>query len=57
MNYFLTEEQEALKELAYEFAMGKIAPVAAEYDQKAEFPWPIVEEMGRMDFFRLWIPE
>ncbi|HPG38295.1 MAG TPA: acyl-CoA dehydrogenase family protein [bacterium] len=57
MNYFLTEEQEAFRQLAYEFAQGKIAPVAAEYDVKAEFPWPIVKEMARMDFFRLWIPE
>ncbi len=57
MNYFLTEEQEALRDLAYEFAMGKIAPVAAEYDEKAEFPWPIIKEMARMDFFRLFIPE
>jgi alkylation response protein AidB-like acyl-CoA dehydrogenase len=57
MNYFLTEEQEAIRDLAREFAQGKIAPVAAEYDQKAEFPWPIVKEMAKMDFFRLWIPE
>ncbi len=57
MNYFLTEEQEAFRQLAYEFAQGKIAPVAAEYDVKGEFPWPIVKEMARMDFFRLWIPE
>ncbi len=57
MNYFLTEEQEAFQELAREFAQGKIAPVAAEYDAKAEFPWPVVKEMARMDFFRLWIPE
>ncbi len=57
MNYFLTEEQQALRELAREFAQGKIAPVAAEYDRTAEFPWPVVEEMARMDFFRLWIPE
>ena len=57
MNYFLTEEQEAIRDLAKDFAQGKIAPVAAEYDQKAEFPWPIVKEMAKMDFFRLWIPE
>ncbi len=56
MNYFLTEEQLAYQQLAREFARGAIAPVAAEYDQKAEFPWPVVEEMARMDFFRLWIP-
>jgi len=56
MNYFLSEEQIALRDLAREFSQGKIAPAAAEYDQKAEFPWPIVKDMARMDFFRLWIP-
>ncbi len=56
MNYFLTEEQQALRDLAREFAEGKIAPVALEYDHKGEFPWPVVKEMARMDFFRLWIP-
>ena len=57
MEYFLTEEQLAYRDLAREFAQEKIAPVAAEYDQKGEFPWPVVKEMARMDFFRLWIPE
>ncbi len=57
MNYFLTEEQQAYQQLAREFAQGTIAPVAAEYDKKAEFPWPVVKEMARMDFFRLWVPQ
>ncbi|MBN2000594.1 acyl-CoA dehydrogenase family protein [candidate division KSB1 bacterium] len=57
MDYFLTEEQRELYQLAIDFAREKIAPVAGEYDQKGEFPWPIVKEMARMDFFRLWIPE
>ncbi len=57
MDYFLSEEQSELYELALDFAREKIAPVAGEYDQKGEFPWPIVKEMARMDFFRLWVPE
>ena len=57
MDYFLTEEQQAYQQMAREFAQSKIAPVAAEYDQKGEFPWPVVKEMARGDFFRLWIPE
>ena len=57
MNYYFTEMQQTLQQLAREFARGTIAPAAAEYDRTAEFPWPIVKEMARMDFFRLWIPE
>ena len=53
MNYYLTEMQATLQQLAREFAAGTIAPAAAEYDRSAEFPWPIVREMARMDFFRL----
>ena len=56
MNYYLTEDQLAMQQLAREFAQGTIAPAAAQYDQKGEFPWPIVKEMARMDFFRLWMP-
>ena len=57
MDYFLTEEQKELRDLAYKFAMEKMAPVAEKYDKGEEFPWDIVKGLARMDFFRLWIPE
>jgi alkylation response protein AidB-like acyl-CoA dehydrogenase len=57
MNYFLTEEQEMLKDLAKKFANDRIAPVAEKYDKAAEFPWDIVKGLAQMDFFRIWIPE
>ena len=40
----LSEEQQALKELAREFAAKEMAPVAAEYDRTMEFPQPIFEK-------------
>ena len=43
MNYFLTEEQEMIKELASRIADEKIAPIAAEYDREGKFPHEIVE--------------
>ena len=33
MNYFLTEEQQMIQELAAKIADEKIAPVALEYDE------------------------
>jgi len=39
MNYFLTEEQEIIKELSAKIADEKIAPRATEFDESEEFPW------------------
>ncbi len=57
MNYFLTEEQQMIKELAAKIAKEKIEPVAAEYDENGKFPWEIVEVMAKSDLFRVFIPE
>ncbi|MBN2737641.1 MAG: acyl-CoA dehydrogenase family protein [Spirochaetales bacterium] len=57
MNYFLTEEQEMIKELAAKIAKEKIEPVAAEYDENETFPWDIVKVMGQSDLYGVFIPE
>ena len=40
----LTEEQSQLRDKTHQFARDVIRPVAAEYDQAQEFPWPVLEE-------------
>ena len=40
LDYGLTEEQVAIRDLAREIADNEIRPVAAEYDRTGEFPWP-----------------
>ncbi len=57
MDYFLTEGQEAIRELARTIAENDIRPVAAEYDRTGEFPWPIVEKMAQADLFGVFIDE
>ena len=57
MEYFLTDEQKELRELARKFAVEKMAPVAEKYDKGEEFPWEIIKGLAQMDFFRIWIPE
>lgn len=57
MDYFLSEEQKMLREMARTVAEEKIRPVAAKYDQVGEFPWEIVKILADMDFFRVWIEE
>ena len=57
MDYFLTEEQEAIRELARAIADNEIRPVAAEYDRTGDFPWPVVEKMAQADLFGVFIDE
>jgi len=57
LDYLLTEEQEAIRDLARTIADEEIRPVAAEYDVNGEFPWPIVKKMAEVDLFGILIPE
>ncbi|MEW5814444.1 MAG: acyl-CoA dehydrogenase family protein [Spirochaetota bacterium] len=57
MNYFLTEEQQMIKEQAARIAKEKVEPVALEYDEGQIFPTEIVEILGKTDLFRVFIPE
>lgn len=57
MEYFLTEQQRMVKEIARGITEERIKPVRAELDEKEEFPWEIVREIANADLFRVFIPE
>ena len=57
MDFFLTEEQKMLKELARKIAEEKIIPVRAELDEKEEFPWEIMKVCAEAGLFGVAIPE
>ena len=57
LDYLLTEEQQAIQELARTIADEQLRPVAAEYDVNGEFPWPVVKKMAEVDLFGILIPE
>jgi alkylation response protein AidB-like acyl-CoA dehydrogenase len=57
MDYLLTEDQLALRELAHTIAEEKIRPVAAQYDREGKFPWPLVKIFGEAGLFGICIPE
>jgi alkylation response protein AidB-like acyl-CoA dehydrogenase len=57
LDYGLTEEQTAIRELARTIAEKELRPVAAQYDVSGEFPWPVVKTMADADLFRTFIPE
>ncbi|MEK7766051.1 MAG: acyl-CoA dehydrogenase family protein, partial [bacterium] len=46
MNYFLTEDQKMMKDLARQVAREKMQPVREHYDETEEFPWEIVKEFA-----------
>ncbi len=57
MDYFLTEEQLELKELARKIAEEKIKPVRAKYDEDGKFPHEIVDVFRQTDLFAVLVPE
>jgi len=57
MDYFLTEEQEMIVDIARQITDEKIIPNRAELDEKDEFPRAILEAMGQADLFGIPIPE
>ena len=46
-----TAAQHDLARRAHEFAESVIRPVALDYDQKQEFPWPVLEEAAQRGFY------
>ena len=49
MDYFLTEEQQMIKELTRRIAQEKIIPARAELDEQEEFPWEIMQVLASSD--------
>ena len=57
MHYFLNEEQEMIRDLVKQIAQEKVTPVAAELDEKGEFPWELMKLFAESDLFALFVPE
>jgi butyryl-CoA dehydrogenase len=57
MDYFLTEEQLMIRDLARQIAEEKIVPVRAQYDEKDEYPWEVIKVLAQSDMIGLFIPE
>ncbi len=57
MDYFLTEDQRMIKDLARQIAEEHVLPMRAELDETGEFPWEIMKTLAQADMFRVFIPE
>ncbi|MCW3488776.1 acyl-CoA dehydrogenase [Dethiobacter alkaliphilus] len=53
MNFQLTEEQLMIQKVVRDFAQKELAPIAAELDEKGEFPHEITSKMAEMGLFGL----
>lgn len=56
MNYFLTAEQELIQQIARRFARERVAPVAAELDEKGEFPRKLLNVLAKTDLCGVYVP-
>ncbi|MBA3046077.1 MAG: acyl-CoA dehydrogenase [Candidatus Thermoplasmatota archaeon] len=56
MEFSLTKEQEMIRKTAREFAEKEIAPIAADIDEKAEFPAETVRKLGELGFMGMTVP-
>lgn len=57
MDYFLTEEQQMIKDVARKIAEEVVKPVRAELDEKSEFPHEAIKAIAEADLFRIFVPE
>ncbi|GAA5531869.1 acyl-CoA dehydrogenase family protein [Deinococcus aluminii] len=57
IDFTLTDEQKQLQQLARDFTRKEIIPIAAEYDQKEELPWQVVEKAFEVGLLNIAIPE
>ncbi len=57
MDFNLTEDQKLIRDMVREFAEKELAELAAELDEKGEFPKGILKKMGELGLLGLAIPE
>ncbi len=57
MNFDLTDEQQAIRSMAREFAQQEVRPVAEELDREKRFPYEIVSQLGKLGLMGIPYPE
>jgi acyl-CoA dehydrogenase len=53
MDFRLSEDLITLQKWAHEFAEKEIRPVAPEYDESEDFPWPVLKKAAEMGLYSL----
>jgi hypothetical protein len=56
MDFSFNEDQLSIQAIARDFAQKRIAPVAAQFDAKGEFPLENIREMGALGLMGIEVP-
>src|SRR6202048_1098794 len=51
VSFELTDEQREIRDWVHDFAEKEIRPVAAQYDESEEFPWPVVKKAAEVGLY------
>ena len=51
VSFELTDEQREIRDWVHAFAEKEIRPVAAQYDESEEFPWPVVKKAAEVGLY------
>ena len=57
MNFDLGEDVNALRDMVHRWSQDRLKPIAAEVDEKNEFPHELWEEMGELGLLGITVPE
>src|SRR5207245_5546393 len=57
VDFTLTEEQQNLREMAHDFAVKEIRPVAWDYDRDGTWPQDVIEKAWEVGLMNSHIPE
>jgi alkylation response protein AidB-like acyl-CoA dehydrogenase len=53
VSFALTEDQIELQKWVHEFAATVVRPAAAQYDEREDFPWPVLQEAAKIGLYSL----
>src|SRR2546423_6129038 len=51
ISFELSDEQKEIRDWVHSFAEKEIRPVAPEYDESEEFPWPVVKKAAEVGLY------
>jgi len=57
LDFTLTPDQQAVRDAARQFAEAELGDKIAPYDERNEFPWPIVRKLGELGFLGALVPQ
>jgi alkylation response protein AidB-like acyl-CoA dehydrogenase len=57
MDFDLPDDLREIQRTVREFVQAEVKPHAREWDERAEFPWPVVRKLGPLGLMGISVPE